>query len=87
METAMTAAANIEIFLASIGIAALIAFGALRAAFLMMVRAADSARTSPGAHEGISAGRHYTVRPAAPSGELAIARARGVQGQGHSRIR
>ena len=83
METAMTAAANIEIFLASLGIAALLAFGALRAAFLLMVNAGTSAGTAAGA----GAGRHYTVRQASPSGELILARARGGQGQGHSRIR
>ncbi len=79
METVMTAAANIEIFLASLGIAALIAFGALRAAFLLM----GSARTAAGA----GAGRHYTVRQSSISPELAFARARTAQGQGDSRIR
>jgi len=69
METAMTAAANIEIFLASLGIAALLAFGALRVAFRLMVNA------------GAGAGRHYTVRQAPPSGELALVRARGTVGQ------
>jgi hypothetical protein len=75
MVTVMTAAANIEIFLASLGIAALIAFGALRGAFLLMAGA------------GAGAGRHYSVRKAAPSGELAMVRARATQGHGHSNIR
>jgi hypothetical protein len=79
METAMTAAANIEIFLASLGIAALLAYGALKAAFHLMVNATNGA--------GAGAGRHYTLRTASPSGQLAFARARGGQGQGHSRIR
>jgi hypothetical protein len=77
MESAMTAAANIEIFLASLGMAALLAYGALRAAFHLMVNAGA----------GAGAGRHYTVRPGSPSGELALAPARGGQDQGHSRIR
>ncbi|MFZ0819421.1 MAG: hypothetical protein WAM91_05085 [Candidatus Acidiferrales bacterium] len=75
----MTAAANIEIFLASLGIAALLAYVALRVAFNLMVNAASGAATG--------AGRHFTVRPAQPSGELALARARVGQGQGDSRIR
>jgi hypothetical protein len=75
METAMTAAANIEIFLASLGLAALLAFGALRVAFRLMVNA------------GAGAGRHYTVRQAPPSGELALARADGMQRQVRHGIR
>jgi hypothetical protein len=79
MVTAMTAAANIEIFLASLGIAALLAYGALKVAFHWMVNAASSG--------SLGAGRHYSVRPALPSGGLALARARGGHGQGQSRIR
>lgn len=71
----MTAAANIEIFLASLGLAALLAFGALRLAFRLMVNA------------GAGAGRHYTVRQAPPSGELALARAHGIQRQVRQGIR
>ncbi len=75
MVTAMTAAANIEIFLASLGIAALLAFVALRIAFRLMVNAAAGA------------GRHYTVQQAPPSGELALARVRGALSHGHGRTR
>ena len=75
METVMTAAANIEIFLASLGIASLLAWGALRGAFLLMTRA------------GAGAGRHFTVRPAMPTGAVAMARAQVAQGPRQARIR
>jgi hypothetical protein len=87
METAMTAAANIEIFLASLGIAAMLAFGALRLAFRLMVDAAGAARIAAEAGTGENAGRHYTVRQAPPSGELALVRVHGMRSQGHRAIR
>jgi len=64
METAMTAAANIEIFLASLGAGALLAWSALRGAFVLIEKA--------------GAGRHFTVRPAAPTGAVALARAQAL---------
>jgi hypothetical protein len=73
MVTAMTAAANIEIFLASLGIAALIALGALRVAFQLMTNA------------GIGAGRHYTVRKAPVTPALVFAQVRSTESQGHSK--
>ena len=66
METAMTAAANIEIFLASLGAGALLAWSALRGAFVLIEKA------------GAGAGRHFTVRPAAPTGAVALARAQAL---------
>ncbi|HEV3219797.1 MAG TPA: hypothetical protein VGZ48_08495 [Candidatus Acidoferrales bacterium] len=83
----MTAAANIEIFLASLGIAGLLALGALRAAFLLMGTAGAAGGTQAMGRAGASAGRHHTVRQASPSGELALARARSGQGTGRRSIR
>jgi hypothetical protein len=61
----------------------------LRIAFRLMVNAGAASRTEAvaGIGAGVGAGRHYTVRQAPPSGELALARAHGMQRHGHRGIR
>jgi hypothetical protein len=77
MEAIVTAAANIEIFLATLAIAALLARLSLRGLFRLMRDA------------GAGAGRHFTVQHGAgpAHGSLSLASARAGNGQGRMPVR